>query len=147
MRLSQALFGGSIEMQIESARKVFGRTAPLAALVIAVATVLHRRERKSGETRQELAKRRPATAGAEPASAADCAATPPAPSAPKARIGAVAPIPARPLGVRRSARRETPLATPADRFADQGRVDCWKRRRDPRRGSEIPSVRNSPDAY
>jgi hypothetical protein len=128
-------------MQIESARKVFGRTAPLAtALVIAVATgSCTGVKEKVGETREGIGKapgqQQPAPSPPVPPTVQ---ATPPAPSAPKARTGAMAPIPARPLSVRSecTARDATGYTESIKLAVDQGRVGLLEAKIEiPRRGS------------
>ncbi len=113
-------------MQIESACKVFGRTAPLAtALVIAVATGgCTGVKEKVGETREGIGKAPGQQPAPSPPVPPTVQTTPPAPSAPKARIGALAPIPARPLSVRSECTaRDGNGNTESIKFAvDQGRV-------------------------
>ena len=126
-----------MEMQIESACKVFYRTALLAAaLVIAVATGgCSGVKEKAGEVPEGTGKapvEQPATS--PPA----VQAAPPVPSAPKARIGAAPPIRARPLSVRSecTARDQTGYTESIRLAVDQGRVGLLEATiKIPRRGS------------
>lgn len=127
-------------MQIESACKVFGRDALLAAaLVIAVAAGgCAGVDEKAGEMRESTGKapgpQPPASAPAPPT----VQATPPAPAAPKSRLGAKAPIPARPLSVRSecTARDATGYTESIRLAVDQGRVGMLEAKITiPRRGS------------
>jgi hypothetical protein len=129
-----------MEMHIESAREVFGLTALLAtALVIAVATGgCAGVKEKVGEVREGIGKapdQQPATTPPAPPTAR---ATPPVPSAPKPRIGAAAPIPARPLSIRSEckARDAAGYAESIRLAVDHGRVGLLEAKIEiPRRGS------------
>ena len=127
-------------MQIESACEVFGRTALLAtALIIAVATGgCTGVNEKSGQIREGIGK----APGQQPATSAPVPPTvhakPSVPSAPKARIGAAAPIPARPLSVRSEckARDQTGYTESIRLAVDHGRVGLLEAKIEiPRRGS------------
>lgn len=127
-------------MQIEVAGKVFGRTALVAtALVIAVATggCAGVKER-AGNIPEGIGK----TPDQQPASSPPLPSTvqtaPPVPSAPKARIGAAAPIPARPLSVRSecTARDQAGYTESIKLAVDHGLVGLLEAKIEiPRRGS------------
>jgi hypothetical protein len=129
-----------METQIESACKVFGRTTLLAtALAIAVATGgCTGVKEKAGVIPEEIGKAPGQQPAASPPVPAAVQATPPAPRAPKARIGAAAPIPARPLSVRSecTARDQTGYTESIRLAVDHGRVGLLEAKiRIPRRGS------------
>lgn len=129
-----------MEMQIESACKLFGRTALLAiALAVAGATGGCAVVKETvGDIRDAFGKLRGEQPAPSPPEAPTVEAAPPVPGAPTARSEAATPIPARPLSVRAECKaRDATGYTESIRLAvDQGRVGLLEAKIDiPRRGT------------